>query len=59
MPADRSKRKIVPVPSRPFPESLRDADLLPPLPHPSDLALRWWALVPLAGLALALVVAVR
>jgi len=56
LPADRAQRKVVPVPERPFPEELRDADLLPVLPHPSDRALRLWRVVPLVALALALVV---
>jgi hypothetical protein len=53
LPADRSKHKIVAVPPRPFPEALRDPDLLPPLPRPSDLALRGWAMAVLAAIAAA------
>lgn len=59
LPDDPGKRVIVPVPPRPFPEALHDDDLLPPLPHPSDLAVRTWAVVPLAVIAAALVVLLR
>lgn len=55
LPRDRRKLKVVPVPARPFPEALRDADLLPPIPPPSALAVRLWAFVPLALLAAGLV----
>ena len=55
LPADRSKLRIIPVPPRPFPEALRDDDLLPPLPRPSDLAVRAWAAGPLALLAVVLI----
>ena len=51
LPADRSKLKLVAVPPRPFPDALRDPDLLPPLPRPSDLAVRVWSLATLAGIA--------
>jgi hypothetical protein len=54
MPADPTKRRIIPLPPRDFPERLRDDDLLPPLPHPSDLALRGWAVVLLGVLAAAI-----
>ncbi|HVF64673.1 MAG TPA: hypothetical protein VNE58_11830 [Casimicrobiaceae bacterium] len=55
LPRDRTKMKIVPVPARPFPDGLRDDDLLPALPKPSDLALRAWIGVPVALLAAVLV----
>ena len=55
LPRDRSKLKVVPVPARPFPEALRDPDLLPPIPPPSALAIRFWVLAPLAVLAAGLV----
>jgi hypothetical protein len=44
----------VPVPARPFPKELRDDDLMPPRPHPSELAVRLWLAIPLAALALLL-----
>lgn len=53
LPKDPSQREIVAVPPRPFPEALRDPDLLPPLPHPSDLAVRVWSLALLAAIAAA------
>ena len=55
VPKDPALRQVVPVPARPFPEELRDADLLPPRPHPSELAVRLWVAIPLAMLALFLV----
>jgi hypothetical protein len=55
LPADKSRLRIVPVPPRPFPEALRDDDLLPALPKPSDLAVRAWTAGPLALLAVALI----
>jgi hypothetical protein len=55
LPADRSRLRIVPVPPRPFPDALRDDDLLPSLPKPSDLAVRAWTAGPLAALAVGLI----
>lgn len=51
LPADRSQMRIVPVPPRPFPKALEDPDLLPPLPRPSDLAVRAWSVGTLAAIA--------
>jgi hypothetical protein len=51
LPKDRSQVQIVPVPARPFPEALRDDDLLQPRPHPSDLATRVWGAIAVAGIA--------
>ena len=51
LPKDRSQLQIVPVPPRPFPDALRDDDLLPPRPHASDIAARVWGAIALAGLA--------
>jgi hypothetical protein len=59
LPADRAERKIVPVPARPFPDELRDDDLLPPLPHPSDRAVRLWRVGPLALAAAGLIALLR
>ncbi len=50
LPADRSRAKIIPVPARPFPPELRDADLLPPPPSRSALAVVLWTVVSLAGI---------
>jgi hypothetical protein len=55
VPKDPALRQVVPVPARPFPEELRDDDLLPPRPHLSELAVRLWVAIPLASLALFLV----
>jgi hypothetical protein len=43
VPSDPALAQIVPVPPRPFPERLRDPDLLPPPRHPSDIAAAVWA----------------
>ncbi len=59
LPADRSKLQIVVLPPRPFPDALRDPDLLPPLPRPSDLAVRVWTIAPLAVLAAAMALTPR
>ena len=52
VPADPAQRKIIPLPPRALPEELREPDLLPQPPHPSDLAVRWWTIAPLAVVAL-------
>jgi hypothetical protein len=49
-PRDPAQAKIIPVPTRPFPERLRDADLLPPPPHRGDIALIVWAVLSLVGI---------
>ena len=49
-PRDPTKAKIIPVPDRPFPDALRDADLLP-APRPrSDIALALWSVVSVIGI---------
>jgi hypothetical protein len=50
LPADRRLLKIIPVPPRPFPAELRDADLLPPPASRSALAVALWAVISLAGI---------
>jgi hypothetical protein len=50
LPHDRAKMQIVPVPVRPFPERLRDADLQAPPPHPSDRAALVWGILLLVGI---------
>ena len=52
VPRDRSRMQVVPVPARPFPDDLRDADLLPPPSHPSRLAALFWGTALLVGVAL-------
>lgn len=51
IPRDPAKRQIVPVPERPFPESLRDPDLLPRPRRPSDFAAVAWGVALLLGAA--------
>ncbi len=50
VPSDPALVQIVPVPSRPFPAELRDADLLTPPRHPSDIAMIVWSIVTVAGI---------
>ncbi|HEY4136835.1 MAG TPA: hypothetical protein VGN65_00155, partial [Casimicrobiaceae bacterium] len=58
LPRDRSRMQIVPVPARPFPHALRDADLQPPPAHPSRLAaIVWGTLLMFAVPALIVVLA--
>lgn len=49
-PRDRAKAQIVPVPPRPFPERLRDPDLLPPPRHRADFAIAVYALLSIVGI---------
>ena len=51
LPEDRSQMQVVPVPPRPFPETLRDDDLLKPRLHASDIAARVWGAIAIAGIA--------
>jgi len=46
VPSDPALAQVVPVPPRPFPERLRDPDLLPPPRHASDAAAWLWLVVP-------------
>jgi hypothetical protein len=50
LPSDLAKQEIVPVPARPFPERLRDPDLLPPPRPRSDYAIAVWALLSVVGI---------
>ena len=52
IPADPSKAQIVPVPDRPFPAALRDADLLPAPVRGSDMALLVWSCAIVVGIPL-------
>lgn len=54
VPKDPARVQIVPVPPRPFPEALRDPDLIAPRRHPSDYAALAWGALSVAG-ALALI----
>jgi hypothetical protein len=50
VPSDPSQAQIVPVPPRPFPDRLRDPDLLPAKRRPSDIAAIVWGVVSLVGI---------
>ena len=52
VPKDPALQQIVPVPPRPFPQSLRDPDLLPPRWTPADYATLVWAALTVVGLPL-------
>jgi hypothetical protein len=49
-PSDPAKVQIIPVPPRPFPDHLRDADLLPPPGNRGQVALAVWALLSVVGI---------
>ncbi len=49
-PRDPADAQIIPVPARPFPERLRDPDLLPPPRHRADVALAIWAVLSVVGI---------
>jgi hypothetical protein len=49
-PRDPAQAKMIPVPARPFPERLRDPDLLPPPRHRGDIALAVWAVLSVVGI---------
>ena len=50
IPNDPALAQIVPVPPRPFPSELRDADLKRQTPHPSDYATIVWGLLVVIGI---------
>ena len=54
VPAEPGMMQIVPVPPRPFPEALRDPDLLPSRRPPSDYAAVVWGLLLFVGVPLLL-----
>ncbi len=54
VPTDPALAQIVPVPARPFPAELRDADLLPRQRRPSDYALIAWGVLSVVGLPILL-----
>jgi hypothetical protein len=47
VPSDPAQAKIIPVPPRPFPASMRDADLLTTTPRRGQLAVALWGAVTL------------
>ncbi len=50
VPSDPAKAQIVPVPPRPFPDELRDPDLLPPLRPASDIVAMVWGVLLIVGI---------
>ena len=50
VPSDPAAAQIVPVPPRPFPDRLRDPDLLPAKRRPSDIAATVWGIASLVGI---------
>jgi hypothetical protein len=50
LPRDSKQYKIIPVPARPFPASLRDPDLLPPPIPASEIFAAIWAVVSIVGI---------
>jgi hypothetical protein len=50
LPRDPAQLQIVPVPPRPFPDALRDPDLLAPPRHRSDIAVDVWATLSIVGI---------
>jgi hypothetical protein len=50
LPSDPAKLQIVPVPPRPFPDELRDPDLLAPPLHRSDRAMAVWGVLLVVGI---------
>jgi hypothetical protein len=50
VPSDPAKQQIIPVPPRPFPERLRDPDLLPPVRRRGEVALTVWAILSVVGI---------
>jgi hypothetical protein len=54
IPNDPALVQIVPVPPRPFPDELRDPDLIPRPWRPSDYALLVWALLTVIGIPIML-----
>ena len=50
LPRDSAQLKIIPVPARPFPSSLRDPDLLPTPLRPSEVAVYVWAALSVVGI---------
>ncbi len=49
VPSDPADMQVVPVPARPFPAALRDADLLPPPARRSDLPVAIYAVIAVAA----------
>ena len=54
IPNDPALVQIVPVPPRPFPQAMRDPDLIPPPWRPSDYAVLVWGLLTVVGIPVVL-----
>jgi hypothetical protein len=54
IPNDPALAQIVPVPPRPFPDDLRDPDLLAPTWRPSDYAVLVWGVLSVIGIPIVL-----
>jgi hypothetical protein len=50
VPSDPEQRQIIPVPPRPFPQRLRDPDLLPAPRSRGEFAVIIWALLSIVGI---------
>lgn len=50
IPSDPEAQQIIPVPPRPFPQSLCDPDLLPPQRRRGERALAVWAMLSIVGI---------
>jgi hypothetical protein len=50
IPQDPAMAQIIPLPPRPFPDALRDADLLPPPQPPSAFAALIWGVLSIVGI---------
>jgi hypothetical protein len=50
LPSDPDALQIIPVPPRPFPQRLRDPDLLPPVRRRGERALAVWAVLSVVGI---------
>jgi hypothetical protein len=59
MPSERRLAKIIPVPPRPFPDELRDPDLVGPPRSAADFAMVAWGLLFATGVAAVLVLALK
>jgi hypothetical protein len=50
IPSDPTEQQLIPVPLRPFPQRLRDPDLLPAAQSRGEIALSLWAVLSIVGI---------
>ncbi|HKE41230.1 MAG TPA: hypothetical protein VKG21_15430, partial [Casimicrobiaceae bacterium] len=50
VPSDPAEQQVIPVPPRPFPQPLRDRDLLPVAQSRGEIALTLWAILSIVGI---------